>query len=207
MGDISKLEKAQGALLASAIGDALGWPYEFNSGNQSCRNYQDYRFVSWKRKNRSPFWHVETIEKGNYSDDTQLMLAVARSLLSENWMKTFTDIEYPFWLKYERGAGRAVKRAASLWEKGVVPWQCREYRKDYFMAGGNGGAMRILPHVIKNQDDNIGNIIDDVIADVIISHGHPRAILGATCYSYALYYLLNKQDVLSFAELVDILIE
>lgn len=207
MVDISKHEKAQGALLASAIGDALGWPYEFNSGNQSRCNNQDDRFVSWKRKNRIPFWHVETIEKGNYSDDTQLMLAVARSLLSEDWIKMFTSIEYPFWLEYERGAGRAVKRAASLWKKGVVPWKCREYRKDYFMAGGNGGAMRILPHVIRNLDNDIGVIIDDVIADVIISHGHPRAILGATCYSYALYYLFNKQEVLSFAELVDTLID
>ena len=112
MVDISKHEKAQGALLASAIGDALGWPYEFNSGNQSRCNNQDDRFVSWKRKNRIPFWHVETIEKGNYSDDTQLMLAVARSLLSEDWIKMFTSIEYPFWLEYERGAGRAVNRAA-----------------------------------------------------------------------------------------------
>lgn len=206
MVDISKHEKAQGALLASAIGDALGWPYEFNSGNQSRCNNKEDRFVSWKRKNRIPFWHVETIEKGNYSDDTQLMLAVARSLLSEDWIKMFTSIEYPFWLEYERGAGRAVKRAASLWKKGVVPWKCREYSKDYFMAGGNGGAMRILPHVIRNLDNDIGVIIDDVIADVIISHGHPRAILGATCYSYALYYLFNKQEVLSFAELADTLI-
>ena len=204
---IGKYQKAQGALLASAIGDALGWPYEFNSGNQSRSNNKDDRFVSWKRKNRYPFWYVETIEKGNYSDDTQLMLAVARCLLCEDWIGTFTSIEYPFWLEYERGAGKTVKKAALLWKKGSIPWKCKEYCKDYFMAGGNGGAMRILPHVIRNSGNDVGHIIDDVIADVIISHGHPRAILGATCYSYALHYLFNKQEVLSFAELVDVLIE
>lgn len=207
MVDISKYEKAQGALLASAIGDALGWPNENNSGNQSGIHNKDNRFVAWKRKNRYPFWHVETIEKGNYSDDTQLMLAVSRCLLCEDWMDKFTRIEYPFWLEYERGGGRAVKKAASLWKKRVVPWKCNEYCKDYFMAGGNGGAMRILPHVISNSSNDTEDMLNDVIVDVLFSHGHPRAILGATCYAYALDYLFNKQGVLAFAELVDVIID
>lgn len=207
MGEIDKYEKSKGALLTSAIGDALGWPYELNSGNQG-RNYnKDGRFESWQRKNRYPFWYVETIQKGNYSDDTQLLLAVSRCLLYENWIEKFTKIEYPFWLEYERGGGRTVKKAASLWKKGVVPWENRAYCREYYMAGGNGGVMRILPHVIRNLENGLDCIIDDVISDVIISHGHPRAILGATCYSYALYYLFNKKGILAFAELVDVLIE
>lgn len=202
-----KQGKAQGALLGTAIADALGWPFEFNSGNQNPRNIKDDKFISWKRKSRYPFWHAETIEKGSYSDDTQLMLAIARCLMFEDWKNKFTNIEYPFWLEYERGAGRAVKKAASLWKKGIIPWQSREYCTDYFNAGGNGGAMRIAPHVIKKLDKEVYEIIEDVIDDVIISHGHPRAILGATCYSYALYYLFNKCEVLSFAELVEVLVE
>ena len=207
MSIISMSEKAQGALLSAAIGDALGWPNEFNSGNQRTCYDNDYRFVTWQRKNRYPFWHTETIERGSYSDDTQLTLAVARCLLYEDWQERFTKEEFPFWLEYERGAGRAVKKAASLWKKREIPWKSIENCKDYYMAGGNGGAMRILPHIIKRTNDSIENITIDVISNVIISHGHPRAILGATCYAYALYYLFHKTDVLSFAELVDVLIE
>lgn len=206
MGDTSREQRAQGSLIASTIGDALGWPYEFNSGNQNRGSNMDSKFVSWQRKNRYPFWHVETIKKGNYSDDTQLALAIARSLLSKDWVNYFTRVEYPYWLAYERGAGRAVKKAAAIWKKGNIPWMSEE-SGDYFWAGGNGGAMRILPHVIRGMDNEIESVIDEVTEDVIISHGHPRAILGATCYAFALYYLFNKQGVLRFAELIDVLID
>lgn len=206
MGNISRVQRAQGSLIASAIGDALGWPYEFNSGNQNRDNTMDSKFVSWKRKNKYPFWYVETIKKGNYSDDTQLTLAIARSLLCKDWFNYFTKVEYPYWLTYERGAGRAVKKAALIWKKGNSPWISAECR-DYFWAGGNGGAMRILPHVIRGMDNKVENVIDEVIQDVTISHGHPRAILGATCYAFALYYLFNKHGVLGFAELIDVLID
>ena len=41
-----KQGKAQGALLGTAIADALGWPFEFNSGNQNPRNIKDDKFIS-----------------------------------------------------------------------------------------------------------------------------------------------------------------
>lgn len=206
--DISVLGKrTQGALVASSIGDALGWPNEGKSGNQGKYQDSNNRFVSWKRKNKTPYWHVETIKAGEYSDDTQLMLAISRSLLTNDWISHFTQKEYPFWLTYERGAGRAVLKAAALWKKGERPWENENFRRQYFMAGGNGGAMRILPHVIKNISKSIDDVLDEVVEDVIVSHGHPRAILGATCYAYALYYLIKKDNVLSFAELVNTLID
>lgn len=207
MGDISKQKKAEGAMIAFAIGDALGWPYELNSGNITVNKEKDNTFMAWRRKNKTPFWHSETIKAGDYSDDTQLMLAVGRSLLTKDWQSYFTTVEYPFWLRYARGAGRAVLKAATSWQKGVEPWNNKDSCLAYFEAGGNGGAMRILPHVINNVDKGIDKIIDDVVGDAILSHGHPRAILGATCYAYALHYLFNKEGVLSFAELADALVD
>ena len=206
MEKMSKVEKVQGAFLASAIGDALGWPNELNSGRLNKEINLDDTYKPWRRKNREPFWHVESIKKGEYSDDTQLLLAIARSKLTQDWKDHFFRIEFPFWLDYERGGGRAIKQAAKLAKNGELAWNKPGYRKRYFMAGGNGGAMRIMPHVAKNMDKDISTILGDVIEDVIISHGHPRAILGATCYAYALHYLFLKDDVLSFAELVKILI-
>ena len=200
-------DKYQGALLGSAIGDALGWPNEFNSGNTRKQGNKDNKFIRWNRKCRNPFWHVDEIEPGEYSDDTQLMLAVSRSLLYKEWKKCFTEIEYPFWLEYERGGGRAVKRAAIYCKKKDVPWKNKNNIVDYYTAGGNGGLMRILPHVIRNIDKSLEEMIDEVIDDVIISHGHPRAILGATCYAYALYYLFHNKEIMKFSELIDVLID
>ena len=207
MTTLSIYEKSKGALLATAIGDALGWPNELNSGSKSREETNGKCFHEWSRRNRVPFWHSETILPGEYSDDTQLTLAVGRSLLNSNWIEQLAFREFPYWLNYERGAGRTLIRSSQLLKKRIMPWKTDQFIKDYYQAGGNGGVMRILPHVIYKHKESMETIIDDVIEDVLITHGHPRAILGATCYAVALHYLFNKNDVLHFAELPKLLIE
>lgn len=197
-------EKARGAMLSFAIGDALGWPFENVSKNLNRDNNQVNGFLKWVRRVRSPFWHDETVGAGEYSDDTQLVLAVGRSLLSENWVEHLKSKELPFWLTYERGGGRAILKAARGLCGGDVS-STEDLAKEYFAAGGNGGVMRILPHIIYHSDGTIEDIIDEVVEDVIISHGHPRAILGAACYTFAVHYLLQKDSPLSFAELAKVL--
>ena len=103
----AKVEKCRGAMLATAIGDALGWPNELRSKNKA-KNFKvnDY-FVEWTRRCNKPCYHDEKILLGEYSDDTQMTLSVARSLITGNWEKFLIEKELPFWLKYERGGGRA----------------------------------------------------------------------------------------------------
>lgn len=200
------IEKCTGAMLASAIGDALGWPNEFRANNvEEVRQCEG--FVSWTRRCRGANWHYEKIAPGEYSDDTQMILAVARSIITGNWEYTLTYYELPFWLEYQRGGGGALLRAANSCKKGMLIWQTHN-SKDYFYAGGNGAVMRILPHVIAaSRKDEIGEVIENVIRDSIITHGHPRAILGATCYAYALNYLLKKESLLGYGELVSAIIK
>lgn len=195
-------------MVAAAIGDTLGWPNEMVSKNKIKRTGADTRFIEWSRTSRNPRWHSETIKAGEYSDDTQLTLSVARSLISEDWEKSLSEKELPFWLEYERGGGGALLRAASCWkDKGLPLWKT-EKAKRYYNAGGNGAAMRILPHVIANATiGNIGQLIEDIFFDSILTHGHPRAILGAMCYGYALDYLLNKKSILEYGELVSAVID
>ena len=203
-------EKCTGALLASAIGDALGWPYEFRSRNTN-ENLEmgQGHFVDWHRRSGGRYWnHNEKILAGEYSDDTQMILAVSRSLISGyDWKDYFSHKELPYWLKYERGGGNALKAAAKAYKENIVPWKCKSAR-DYFYAGGNGATMRIIPHVIANAySSNTEQLMDDVFSNSIITHGHPRAILGATCYAYALNVILHKETVLQFGELINIIID
>jgi|LSQX01.3.fsa_nt_gb ADP-ribosylglycohydrolase len=195
-------DKCRGAMLGTAIGDALGWPNERRSKNKEKLPSAKDRFVEWTRRNNKPCYHDEKILAGEYSDDTQLTLSVARSIIAGNWEEYLVKKELPYWLEYERGGGSALLKAARICKKGVLPWQARNTR-DYFNAGGNGTVMRILPHVIAHTPSSgIDDLIDSVILDAIITHGHPRAILGATCYAYTLYYLLKKDSVLEYGELV-----
>jgi len=203
----TRLDKCKGAMLATAIGDALGWPNEQRAKNKvKSTNVNDY-FIEWTRRNSKPCYHDEKILPGEYSDDTQLTLSVARSIIAGNWEKFFIDKELPFWLRYERGGGGALLKAAKSCKQGVLPWQTNN-TIDYFNAGGNGAVMRILPHIIANSREfNVANLLVEVIKDTIITHGHPRAVLGATCYAFALDYLLRKDSVLEYSELVSAVID
>lgn len=202
----SRLDKCRGAMVATAIGDALGWPNEDRSGNTSKKTMGQDKFISWKRKAGGRFYnHSETILAGEYSDDTQMVLSVARSIIAGNWENFFKNKELPFWVEYERGGGKALLRAARFYKTSKKNiWQS-ELAADYFQAGGNGTTMRILPHIIAIEHSAGGyELFADVIRDCLITHGHPRAVLGATCYAYALNWLLNKNSVLEYGELVSV---
>lgn len=115
-------EKFLGSLLGVAIGDALGWPQE--RGKESSKNKQSSSFKQWKKSSGyGKSYSEEIIQRGSYSDDTQLTLATSRALNYTNFLSYFGRIELPSWLLYERGGGGATKRAARSWAKGVPPWK------------------------------------------------------------------------------------
>ncbi len=209
------LEKAEGAFLALAAGDALGWPQEFprNVCGKSESKSAHVEFEAWIRRSGGRFRPFEeVIQAGDYSDDTQLTLAVARSRANHGsgWWKALTRMELPLWMLYERGGGGATKRAAAAWAEGQPPW--RSSRKNgvrqYFDAGGNGVAMRVLPHALFcAEEGNAAALIHDVVLDGSATHGHPRALVGAAAYAYAAWSLVRNRNTLRFGELLDLLID
>lgn len=204
----TQIEKCKGAMLATAIGDALGWPNEPRSKNRIKRPKVTDHFVEWIRSSSNPRWHDERILPGEYSDDTQMTLSVARSIIAGDWENFLIERELPFWLTYERGGGGALLKAAKSYSMGDMQLWRSKYALAYFNAGGNGAAMRILPHVIATaKRPNIDALMLDVARDTLITHGHPRAFLGATCYAYALEYLLRKNTILEYGELVSAVID
>lgn len=209
-----KTSKAVGAMLGAACGDALGWPNErvgkSNVTKQPQGRLNDFR--SWTRRSGGRFSpHEETIEAGEYSDDTQLILCLCRSLLKgENWWEYFIKVELPFWSAYERGGGGATKRAVDSWLDGVAPWSSTRKPRDvkrYFDAGGNGVAMRVLPHILRLGEKEFSVIATNIFLDGITTHGHPRALLGALAYGYALWMAFRKDSKLAYGELVEDLIK
>ena len=212
---LSLAPKAAGAFLALAAGDALGWPQEIsrNVKNNPAGKRAHIEFKEWTRRSGGRFRpYVELIRPGDYSDDTQLTLAVARSRTNHGsaWWKAFTQVELPLWTLYERGGGGATKRAAHAWAAGNKPWKVkkRDSVDRYFAAGGNGVAMRVLPHALfYAEQENPDPLMHDVILDGLASHGHPRALVGAMAYAYAAWSLARRNDTLRFGELLDMLID
>ena len=210
--NINIINRAQGAIIAAAYGDALGWPNEriYRTIPERIKtNGRLSELKEWKRLSGGRYYRYDQIiDAGTYSDDTQLILCVSRALLcGQQWWEWFCHIELPFWSLYEKGGGGATKRAAKVWEDGIHPWS--EKRRDddlkkYFHAGGNGVAMRILPHILYNVDTTTYTpIAQNILLDGISTHGHPRALVGALAYGYGLWKSIRRTEQLKYGEIID----
>lgn len=200
MGSASS-DRFVGAMVFSAVGDALGWPTEFLK--ERPRHHPPFRlplrdFTKWQKFVGGRWWgYRDDIEPGDYSDDTQLTLAVARCIDSSGDFQPerFAYLEFPLWLHYERGGGRSVKAAArSLIERGH-DWSHNFFKRgdiDYRRAGANGAAMRTLPIALACAADS-DRMVRHAFVNSIISHGHPRAIVGALLFGLAIGYVLREQ--------------
>lgn len=193
-----------GAIKLAAIGDALGWITEFEKSSDSLKlKYgTDYvsNFYDWKKEVGGRFnGYIDNLTKGSYSDDTQLLLSVARSIKVDGKIdhEYFSKIELPNWLLYARGAGRTIKNAARKIERKSAKWNSNFFNYkagnttiDYRESGANGAAMRILPIALANFGE-IDKIKEEIFANSIVTHGHPRAIVGAMLYGYAVDTILK----------------
>lgn len=207
-------DKALGALLGAAVGDALGWPNEMparrvRGGNGGAATLTS-GFETWRRRSGGRFMpHEEIIRAGEFSDDTQLLLCSARSLLhGAEWLDHLVFKELPAWRLYQRGGGGATKRAVDMWLNGHSPWSLPEddsKLKGYFDAGGNGVAMRILPHaVVGAHDESFHPTAQAILLNGICTHGHPRALLGALAYGFVVWRALRMSGTLGYGQLIEL---
>ena len=131
------LYKAVGAMLGAACGDALGWPNERRS-----RSYVDeikpqgplLEFRKWTRRSGGRYYpHDEIIDAGSYSDDTQLILCLARSLqYGHRWWDRFSRVEsfhFGHCMK-EAEVARRRRRLVDAWTDGVPPWSGKRTMND-----------------------------------------------------------------------------
>ncbi|WP_100074950.1 ADP-ribosylglycohydrolase family protein [Chryseobacterium camelliae] len=195
--------KYKGSLKLSAIGDALGWITEFEKNQQSLKDKfgteKIENFQPWTKTVGGRFYgYTDNIRAGSYSDDTQLLLAVARSIKNDGSLdhEYFAKNELVSWLEYERGGGRTVKTAANKIQRKSANWFNNFYSLkinnetyNYKQSGANGAAMRVLPIALANLGDK-EKIREEIFCNSIITHGHPRAIIGAMLYGYAINQII-----------------
>lgn len=149
--------------------------------------------VEWKRRIGGKFGVTVPLPAGTYSDDTQLRLAVGRAIRPSGFdPEVFSKIELPVWTSYSLGGGKASKAAASHIAGTGVPWFGNFY-KGWTDAGGNGAAMRVQPHIWAAQEPSrVGSHLLDVLIDAVITHGHPRALVGALFHAMTLGFMLDR---------------
>jgi len=191
--------KFKGCLLLGAIGDALGLLTERVKSEdalyKSCGHRNIDQFYD-KTPNRGRFGdQLDTIPAGTYSDDTQLTLAVARSIQHNGTMDHhyFATQELPLFPYYKAGAGTSTLLAAKNIQKRSSAWNNNFYhtkKKQFINTGSNGVAMRIAPIALVFHDD-LDLMKENIFGSGIVTHGHPRALIGAMLYGLIIGQLLN----------------
>ena len=177
-------DRAGGALLGTFVGDALGMPFEGLPRPSIPRQ-------------------VEMIEarlgRGTYTDDTQMMIALAESLIArgrvdiEHLARAFLDAYEP-----ERGYGGGTRRVLELWRAGVVVDVAASRVFDGQGSRGNGAAMRIAPVAVCFRDDH-QRLCVEAAASARVTHAHPVGVDGAVVQAAAIGAALRKEDILSVA--------
>jgi len=190
-----RMERTVGSALWAAWADALGFISELTSDaglRQRLRGRPLIEPLEWTRRVGGKFGADMVLPAGCYSDDTQLRLATSRSVHGRGFdVEAFARIELPIWPSYALGGGRACKAASANLVKPTTPW-FGNFFDGWLDAGGNGVAMRIQPHVwAAPQPAILGQHVLDMIVNGVISHGHPRALVGAVLHGLSLGATLN----------------
>ena len=189
--------------LWAAAGDALGWITELTHGTRGLiRRAGVSRIiepVSWKRVIGGRSGPTVLLPPGTYSDDTQLRLAVSRSIRGDGSfdVEAFAKVEIAVWPSYALGAGIGSTAAAVNLSRRRTTWFSNFYvteKTRYVDSGGNGAAMRIQPHVWSTPS-GANRLLRSVLRDALVTHGHVHAFCGAIFHALCLDSAIRSCDV------------
>jgi poly(ADP-ribose) glycohydrolase ARH3 len=177
-------DAALGALLGTFVGDALGMPFE---GSPSAAIPD----------------HLEMVEarlgRGTYTDDTEMMIALAESLLAHGSVneaglaQAFLD-----GCNSERGYGSGTLEVFSQWREGVAVEEAAGRLFGGKGSLGNGAAMRVAPLAILFAD-SYKELQVQTERSARVTHAHPTAIDAAVVQATAVAAALRGDDVLPSA--------
>ena len=182
------LDKFRGCLVGLAVGDALGMPAEEMIPERIQQLWGEIRDYQ-----QPPAGHpCAHLGPGQYTDDTQLALVTANSLLRVGGFNAEVLAEeigawgkrIDFSLEADRYSGVGCLTAARRLYNGT-PWQECASR-----SAGNGTAMRVAP-VGMLYYRNLGEVTRHAATSSLITHSDRRATGGAVSVALTVALLIN----------------
>lgn len=167
-------------LLGTAIGDALGVPFE-----TKLANYEP--LLAWDGKSFLGSEHHK-LTPGQYSDDTQFSLAIAESLI-ENRGFDPDDLAARY---VELFASKSIRGYGKTTLMAIQNLQSGKHWSESGIAGsyGNGTAMRSAPFGVYFRND-LQSLINICKIDSAITHASEEAEAGSIAIALTAAYALN----------------
>ncbi len=136
---------------------------------------------------------------GSYTDDTQMMIGLAESLLRCGRVEE-QDLAGAFLARYDerRGYGSGTKTVLSLWEAGVPLSEAAGRVLDGEGSPSNGAAMRVAPVAVRFFRDE-ARVITEALRSALLTHAHPEGAYGAVVQAAAVAAALAGHDPLAAA--------
>ena len=177
------LDQFTGCMLGLATGDALGAPYEGGPVER----------LVWRIIGRTADGRLR------WTDDTQMALDLAESLLEENAVRADAIAKrFASSYRWSRGYGPGAARVLKRIRRGEA-WQTAT--KAVYAEGsyGNGAAMRAPVLALFFTQDR-RDLVDAARVSATITHAHPLGVEGAVLIALAAQTLLegaSAADVLA----------
>lgn len=182
------LDRVRGMFTAHAIGDALGFPHEFkcNANTPYTGWLQHHPFHTSRFQGRKDY------KIGQVSDDTEMTLALLRTIIKDGGYNTVNvALAYMAWANTNPPIGVNTRERF----KGVKTFAGFDNRRKKFtsekpiseQSQSNGALMRCTPLALLNDDLSI-------IEDVKLSHNHPVVIDCSIVYVTGLRLALRGRS-------------
>jgi ADP-ribosyl-[dinitrogen reductase] hydrolase len=188
-------DRALGAYLGLAVGDALGATVEFMLPREIRHRYGEHRDIiggGWLKLN-----------PGRVTDDTEMSLALGRALIASNgWNANAVADEFVVWLRSKPlDVGNTCRRGI------------RRYMLDGSLSGpeseadgGNGAAMRILPLALATLHDGEA-FKRQALEQAHITHNHPLSDAATLALGDMVRLLVTGGDIKACRELANALLQ
>lgn len=190
-----KVQHAIGALVGSAVGDALGAPFEFERPGLYKDTYPSPVLggVGEMRGGGGFGW-----KPAEFTDDTQMALALAESLIARNGFDA-DDL----WQRWRTWAATAkdvgVQTRMALAEKNHVGVAERVHQRRG-QSAGNGSVMRNTPVALWAAEESLENIVALAGRQASLTHYDPHNAYGAAIHAAMICAGIQGEDVFAAVE-------
>jgi ADP-ribosyl-[dinitrogen reductase] hydrolase len=185
-------QRCIGALIGSVVGDALGAPFEFGPADQYTG-----RFPTSVRRLRTEMCGGSVWRPGEWTDDTQMALHTAASLLQHDGLDE-ADLfsRYQSWVNADPAdVGIQTRQVLTS----GLPWRtaAAAHFKTTGHAAGNGSLMRTTPAAIFFASQGQQATADAARRISALTHGDPAAGEGCAIFHRLVATALDDDDPLT----------